>query len=103
MGVNDLVKELLGSGEDPNARAMEGQTPLYLAATSNNAGAIKYLLDAGADINAPAGPRVTPLWRAAEVGSVDAVEELLKHSPLIDLAEPSRTDCSRCRSGQRSH
>ncbi|KJZ77406.1 hypothetical protein HIM_03130 [Hirsutella minnesotensis 3608] len=53
-----------------------GQTPLYLAAKSNQLAIAKLLAEAGADKESPDSKRQTLLHRAAREGSVDAANVL---------------------------
>ena len=60
------VQDCLGTGADPNARAVDGFTPLHLAALlSQTPETVTALINAGADPNARAEFGLTPLHRAA--------------------------------------
>lgn len=86
MGANDLVQELLNSGEDPNTPTPDGFTPLHLAASSDNVEGLWLLLAAGADAGTRSGHGISPLWLATQEGSERAVAELLRVSgTAIDL------------------
>ena len=50
----DTVRALLAGGANINARSKDGFTPLYVAAVSGDAAAVKALLDAGGNPNAVA-------------------------------------------------
>jgi len=52
---------LLGAGADPNARDMDGVTPLHRAVRTRSAAAVEALLEGGAKINARNKSGSTPL------------------------------------------
>jgi ankyrin repeat protein len=62
----DLVrlKELLGSGADPNSPDDDGWTPLHFAAMNGIPDAVILLLEAGAAVDPRDSHGNTPLWRA---------------------------------------
>ena len=51
-GRERIAKLLLDHGADPNARTLNGATPLMMAASQHNHGVMKILLHAGADVKA---------------------------------------------------
>jgi ankyrin repeat protein len=102
-----VVRLLLANGADPNGGA-EGfgnrETPLHLAASSDDVDVAEALIDSGADVEAPGGSiaggsplddavgygcwgmarllvqrgaRVDKLWHAAAIGMLARVQELL--------------------------
>lgn len=70
--VDDLVKMLLDSGADPNAKSASGGTPLHTAGFTGNVTVVRMLLEAGADANATDGKGFTPLDHAREKGHSEA-------------------------------
>ncbi len=77
----ESVKALLTHGADPNVRlemeppgrrtediSLVGATPLFLAAESGNAAAVRLLATSGADLNVETNTHITPLLVAAGVG-----------------------------------
>jgi len=50
--LEQIVKLLLAHGADPNARTINGSTPLMFAASQQNHGVMTLLMDAGADVRA---------------------------------------------------
>lgn len=70
-----LVKELIKSGANPNARDSTGLTPLHLA----DATTARILLAHGADVNARGVHGRTPLGTARDFGDTAAEKVLLAH------------------------
>jgi ankyrin repeat protein len=68
---------LTAGGANPNVRAADGHTALYLAAYNGHVEAVQALLAAKADANAAAANGVTPLMGAAFVGRLDITRALL--------------------------
>jgi ankyrin repeat protein len=71
------MRLLLAKGANPNARTLNGNTPLMLAARSSLE-TQRLLMDAGADINATNSSGATPLMAAAGTGRPEAVRMLLE-------------------------
>jgi ankyrin repeat protein len=71
---------LLKQGANPGALTADGQTPLLLAVTADNAPIVSLLLKAKADVNyqRAAGTGETALHRAAGRGSSEIVSTLLQ-------------------------
>lgn len=63
---------------DPNAREVDGTTPLHWAVYRNDVAAVKRLIGAGADVNASNDYGSTPLSEAAVTGNVDVIRALLE-------------------------
>ncbi|KAI0111420.1 ankyrin [Daldinia grandis] len=59
-----LVKRLVEAGVDVNAKGLNGDTPLAMAAAEGLHLIVEYLLDAGAVVDAPDSRGLTPLMRA---------------------------------------
>ena len=51
-GRERIAKLLIDRGADPNAKTLNGSTPLMFAASQHNHGAMTMLMDAGADVRA---------------------------------------------------
>jgi ankyrin repeat protein len=83
-GHANVVKLLLASGAQTDARSQQGDTPLQLAAKKGHTEVAEMLLDAGADIDLANDDNETPLMFAAESGGVDMVKLLLDHGAAIN-------------------
>ena len=88
-GHPQLVRLLLDSGSDKEARRCDLFTPLFIAAKSGHLSVVETLLAAGADVHAALHTRATALCVAASKGRLQVVEALLragadKNSALID-------------------
>jgi ankyrin repeat protein len=124
-----VVRMLIASGADPNARpAPDDETPLHWAASSDDVDALDALLAAGADIDAPGavigggtplddavafgqwaaarrlverGARVT-LWNAAALGLTDRLEAQLDGPAPPSPDELTDAFWCACHGGQRA-
>jgi TonB family protein len=76
-GQVELVKQLLESGADPNAKDPRGNTLLMVAAGAGHVDLVKLLLAHGADIDAAAPMGSTALMFAAFHGHAEVVRVLL--------------------------
>jgi hemoglobin len=84
-GEAELAASLIRSGADPDAREVEGHTPLYRASAGDVA---RVLLAAGATADVASGPtRGTPLHQAARRGYVSVAEALLDHGATVDARD----------------
>lgn len=72
---------------DVEARAINGNTALMMAAFKNNEPAVKALLARGAQVNRPGW---TALHYAAAAGAIDIVRLLLEHHAYIDAESPTK-------------
>lgn len=79
----EILKLLLASKADVNARAEYRQTPLHFAAQSGNAVALKLLIQHGADVSAQRRDLKTPLHLAASSGHIEAVKMLLQNKANV--------------------
>jgi ankyrin repeat protein len=84
----DLTKVLLKAGAAPEARTrLEGDTPLFLAATNGDQLLIDTLLAGGAEAATSNDNGTTPLMEAAAAGKTDAILALLNHGAEINARE----------------
>lgn len=84
-GQLEIVREVLGHGEDVDARAADGSTALMRAASTGQDAAVELLIANGADVNATHGEdRSTALMWAAGCGQAKVVELLVANG-----AEPN--------------
>jgi truncated hemoglobin YjbI len=84
-GEAELAAVLIRLGAGPDAKEVEGHTPLYRASTGDVA---RVLLAAGATADVASGPtRGTALHQAARRGSVSVAEALLDHGATIDARD----------------
>ncbi|MFJ1746850.1 ankyrin repeat domain-containing protein [Streptomyces sp. NPDC088116] len=88
-GESDAVVRLLRAGVPAEATDSEGQTALYLAAVSDEAGLVRLLLAAGADPQRASGPERgdLPLCAAACGGHTEVVRALLAAGARPDSRE----------------
>lgn len=77
-GQDELVRELLRRGADPNRAGGNGFTPLGAASFRGHRSTVRLLVKAGADLNARGATGQTPLHLAAMAGRVGVIDELLR-------------------------
>ena len=78
------------SGADVNASGI-CCTPLFLAAGSGNAEAVRYLINQGADVNSRERFGQTALTEAAFYGNISVIKELLKHGAEVNAVSDEGT------------
>jgi hypothetical protein len=78
-GELSVVKSLLRSGIDVNARNSDGSTALYAAVVGGQVQVIEYLLPQGADVNLRNKWANSPLHAAREMKRGDLITILLAH------------------------
>jgi ankyrin repeat protein len=83
----EILKLLLASKADVNARAEYRETPLHMAAGSGNTVALKLLADHGADVNAQRRDRKTPLHLAASKGHIEVVKILIENKADVNVRD----------------
>lgn len=76
-GRNDLLRDYLARGFQPDTAGYRDLTPLMNAATSGNAGAVRLLLDVGAKADTMTAAGQTALKNAALNGTAEVVRMLL--------------------------
>ena len=100
MGHGEVIRALLGNGQDPNITAISGMTPLHYAAASGSADAVDVLVGYGAQINAKEDDgKQTPLMFAAALNRIRVVEVLTRHgadleaySKVVDMRVRGKMD-----------
>ena len=93
----EILKLLLASKADLNARAEYREAPLHMAAESGNTVALKLLIEHGADINAQRRDRKTPLHLAASNGHLEVVKMLIENKADVkarDLYKNTPLTCA---------
>jgi hypothetical protein len=86
-GWSEMVADLLGEGEDPNARTARGATPLHCAAASGDPAIAMALIGHGADVNARTAGGSTPLHFAVACDQLAYIECLLNAGARSDTAD----------------
>jgi ankyrin repeat protein len=88
-GQVDIVRALLDSGADINARTIISDwTPLMAAASEGKTAVVQILLDRGADINARSPSGNTALMVAARNGQVATLQILLERGADVNERTP---------------
>ena len=80
-----LVKDLIKSGAEVNAKDEDQYTPLLFAAQYQDAATVKLLLDAGAEVNVKNKFQVTPLHFAAWKRDASTVKLLLDAGAKVNV------------------
>jgi ankyrin repeat protein len=83
----EILKLLLASKADVNARAEYRETPLHMAAGSGNTVALRLLAEHGADVNAQRRDRKTPLHLAASNGHIEIVKILIENKADVNARD----------------
>lgn len=84
----DMLNVLLDAGADIEAKDQTGQTPLLLAAATNNLKVVKVLLDRSANKEArESGKGQTPLMRASRLGFFEIAEVLVANGADINAVD----------------
>ena len=83
-GYEDILKYLVDSGADTNAKCWSNNTPLHFASYTHHFFNLKYLLDHKANVNLKGWQNNTPLIFAAFISAQDSVKELLKRGADIN-------------------
>jgi len=85
-----MVKLLVASGADVNARGRNGWTALLYAVTGvtrNDKAAATFLIAKGADVNAKDNDGQTPLHWAAKMGHKDMAELLIAKGAAVNASD----------------
>lgn len=90
--LEEQMKVLLKAGANPNARALDGLTPLMAAAAVRKLEMVRVLLEAGADVNARSENGVTALLQVLRRESVPAAFHPSPSSEVIRLLIAYRAD-----------
>jgi hypothetical protein len=83
----EILKLLLASKADVNARAEYRQTPIHMAADGGNTVALKLLVEHQADVNAQRRDRKTPLHLAASKGHIEIVKILVENKADVNARD----------------
>jgi ankyrin repeat protein len=75
----EAVKQHLADGQDVNAKAERGLTPLHTASTWGHKEIVELLITEGADVNAKDDDGDTPLYIATINGNPATADLLRKH------------------------
>jgi len=92
----EILKLVLASKADVNARAEYRETPLHFAAQSGNTVALKLLIEHGADVNAERRDRKTPLHLAASNGDIAVVKILIEKKADVNAKDLYRNTPLMC-------
>lgn len=83
----EILKLLLASKADVNAKAEYQRTPLHFAAQSGNAVTVKLLIERKADVDAQQRDSKTPLHLAASKGHVEIVKMLIENKADVNAKD----------------
>lgn len=84
----EMLNFLLDAGADFEAQDQKGQTPLLLAAATNNLKVVKVLIDHGANKEAhESGEGMTPLMRASRLGFLEIAVVLVENGAKINAVD----------------
>ncbi|KAF4977269.1 hypothetical protein FZEAL_6157 [Fusarium zealandicum] len=86
-GLEDLTRQLLESGADPNARisSMSAQAPLYSVSKSGHVAVARLLIEKGADVNTCAYNGKSALCAATEGNHLEMVQLLINKGAHVNL------------------
>lgn len=87
IGTQEVVRDLVTFGADPNVATTAGLTPLHQAAARGNLDMVKDLVQAGADVNAIAKNKRTPIFYAAARAKASTVNFLLEKKAEVNLSD----------------
>lgn len=76
-----MIQKLIGKGARVSMRTNEGETPLHLACSAENIGALTVLLDSGADPTECDEKGANALHYAARHGHRETIRTILAHMP----------------------
>jgi uncharacterized protein len=83
------MRHLIDGGADVNVVALDSWTPLTIAASNGQLGAIELLVASGADVNKTVAG-LSPLFFAARKGHVAIVRFLLKKNAKLTFPDAGR-------------
>jgi ankyrin repeat protein len=84
----EMVKQLVASGADVNARDTNEETPLHKAIWNGHFEVAKYLVDKGADVNARGPTGATPLMYACRAGIMWTFSRPLSGTFTVERPSP---------------
>jgi len=102
-GIAELVESYLAEGVDVNSKGWLGETPLRVAAESNQLKIVDILIKAGANVDIEDMWRRTPLRRAAERGHTTVVERILQEGPNVNIVDVEDSDTAMHRAAENGH
>jgi ankyrin repeat protein len=85
-GQKDMIRFLVGQGEDVNTRDYHANIPLHLATDPDVA---KFLLELGSDKNAKDRDGYTPLLKAVELNQIELVKLYLENGADVNITGPN--------------
>lgn len=86
-GKLDVVKRLIASGQEVDARDPHGRTPLFIAVLEGRHDIVRFLLAKGADVDAETERGSTPLVGAAMRGRAKEAQVLLDAGARVDVGD----------------
>ncbi|KAK3699442.1 hypothetical protein QZH41_018609, partial [Actinostola sp. cb2023] len=75
----EIVKQCILQGADPNAKDNAGWTPLHEACARGKLAVVKVLARYGADVNSQSNDGIRPVHDAAEAGHIEVIRVLLSY------------------------
>lgn len=90
-GNEELIKNALGRGGNPNHMGRFGHPPLWLCADAGHAHCMEALVNAGARLNGVGHGSVSALAAAAARGHIESMEELLRLGASVEGQSKSKS------------
>lgn len=88
MGLLDVVKLLLEKGAELKHRTILGETPVHLAAKSNQLQVLKYFVEElKQPLDAVTLQNETPLWLACATGALNTVKYLVENGACLNSSD----------------
>ncbi|XP_031566536.1 BCL-6 corepressor-like isoform X2 [Actinia tenebrosa] len=96
LGYDEVVKQCILRGADPNARDNAGWTPLHEACARGKLAVVRVLARYGANVNAASNDGIRPIHDAAEAGHVNVIRVLLSYGADPMLATYAGNNALAC-------